>query len=332
MSNSANGYNAVGNPYPSSLDMDAFITGNSAAIEGTLWFWRKTNDATNAVSYSTCSTVGCTLENGHNYINENYISVGQGFIVKAKAGQSSVAFNNNSMRSSQNVNQFFRTATTVDRFWLELKNAANASFGQKLIAYVADATNGYDSGLDGLFINDRQTAMFSMADDKEVVIQARPSFNSTDVVPLVFKTNVADTYTVSLAQLDGLFSGTQDIFLRDILTGNVQDLKAGAYTFASEVGIFTNRFEVIYQPLLAVNPNTFDSNNVVVYKQGQDLVINSGKAMMSTVKIFDIRGRLILEKKNINAVETRMNTGTTNQVLMVQIITDKGTVTKKVIN
>jgi hypothetical protein len=78
--------NASGNPYPSALLMYNFINGNSANIEGTLWFWRKYNDNDNLVSYSTCSTLGCTLNNNATYIDNNLISIGQGFMVKAKTG------------------------------------------------------------------------------------------------------------------------------------------------------------------------------------------------------------------------------------------------------
>ena len=53
---------------------------------------------------------------------------------------------------------------------------------------------------------------------------------------------------------------------------------------------------------------------------------------MSTVKVFDTRGRLINELKDINTNQTTLYAGETNQVLLLQITTDTGiTVTKKVI-
>ena len=332
MSNAGNGYNAVGNPYPSALNLDAFIVGNSANIEGTLWFWRKTNDSTNANSYYTCSTVGCNPVNDHIYLDEDRISTGQGFIVKAKAGRSTLNFTNSTMRSSANVNQFFRTAST-NRYWLALKNSSNVSFGQELIAYVPEATLGYDSGLDGLFINDNPTALLSMADDKEVVIQARPTFDVQDIVPLLFKTNTANAYTISLVKMDGIFSGNQDIFLKDNLTGTVNNLKSGSYTFASETGNFSTRFEILYQNTLGTGDPIFNENAVAIYTQGKNIVINSGTAIMENVKVFDIRGSLLIEKSKINASELRFNAGSTNQVLIVKITSDKNeTVTKKVVN
>jgi hypothetical protein len=54
---------------------------------------------------------------------------------------------------------------------------------------------------------------------------------------------------------------------------------------------------------------------------------------MKEVTVYDIRGRLLVAKTNINAAETRINVGTTNQVLLVQVTTTEGLkATKKVVN
>ena len=332
MSNAGKGYNAVGNPYPSALNFANFIFANKNNIEGTVYFWRKTNNSTNPISYSTCTTVGCTVNNTHTYKNPDLVSVGQGFIVKAKPGQTILNFTN-AMRSSENVNQFFRSAP-VDRFWLEFNNSSNVSFGKNLVAYIPDATLGYDNGLDGIFLNDSKTALVSMADDNEVVIQARPLFDAQDILPLVLKTDVADTYTISLEQVEGIFKGSQDIFLKDKLTNTFHDFKTGAYTFSTEAGRFDNRFEIVYQNPLAVQQASITNNTVVVYKQNNELVINSENIAMEDIKVFDIRGRLLVEKNKVNSTETKIDTSKfATQVLIVQITTENQIkIIKKIVN
>ena len=71
----------------------------------------------------------------------------------------------------------------------------------------------------------------------------------------------------------------------------------------------------------------------MIYKnEVNEFVINSGNVIMASVKVFDIRGRLLLERKNINASQTTMNVGMTNEVLLVQITSEDGVVvTKKVV-
>ena len=71
----------------------------------------------------------------------------------------------------------------------------------------------------------------------------------------------------------------------------------------------------------------------MLYKNEQNnFVITTGNQNMSTVKVFDTRGRLINQQKDINTNQTTLYAGETNQVLLLQITTDTGiTVTKKVI-
>ena len=101
----------------------------------------------------------------------------------------------------------------------------------------------------------------------------------TDVVPLNFKATTAGTYLISIDHVDGLFSGSQDVYLRDNVLGTTHDLKAAAYRFASESGIASNRFEVVYQMPLAVHAPLFNENAVVVYKQNGNFVINCGLSL-----------------------------------------------------
>ena len=104
----------------------------------------------------------------------------------------------------------------------------------------------------------------------------------------------------------------------------------GAYTFSSEVGVFNSRFEIVYQSALVLP--TFTANNVVVYSQNGDVTINSGTTPMDQVRIFDVRGRLLAERRGVHATEIKLNIGAQNQVLLVKITTENGSVvTKKII-
>jgi hypothetical protein len=333
MANTGTGFNAIGNPFPSAISLDSFINENSSAIEGTLWFWRKFNDPNNLVSYSTCTTVGCTSNNNATYTNNNLISVGQGFIVKAKVGQTNLNFTN-SMRSSENVNQFFKSsATPMNRYWLKMTNTTNNSTGQNLIAYIPSATNDYDSGLDGLYFNDSSVAFYSKAGTQEVVINARSSFDVTDVIPLLFKSNVADTYTFSLNQKEGIFTGAQDVLLRDNYNNIVQNLTYGDYSFSTTVGAFTDRFDILYQNQLSNTNPTLDVNQIIIYNKDQTTFINSREIIMDFIKIFDIQGRLLFSKSSINDTKISLNLNFNNQVLLFHITSQDGdTVIKKVIN
>ena len=329
-------HNATGNPYPSAIKIEDFINSNSTNIEGTLWFWRKTNDDNNPVSYSTCTTVGSTVNNGHTYINNNLISVGQGFLVMAKPGATVVNFNN-AMRSSENVNQFFKNSSSqltsnIDRFWLQLKNSSNTNFGQQLIAYVNEATYGYDSGKDGLHFNDNPVSLTSIIDNKELTIQARPTFTDNDNFALNFKTNVTDVYTISINQLDGLFENNQDIFIKDNDLNTIHNLKTEPYSFSSNAGNFANRFEIQYQSNLLSNVNSsLNSDDVIAFKDKKELVVKSKNNLITQIQIYDVTGRVLFDKKDFNTLELKIDTINLNQVLLLKIKTiDNKIVVKKI--
>ncbi len=79
----------------------------------------------------------------------------------------------------------------------------------------------------------------------------------------------------------------------------------------------------MYQDATLSNPeNSADDNTIVIYKPNEQLIINSGNKIMKGVKVFDVRGRLIIEKTAINASETSFELPTTNQVYLLQITTD----------
>ncbi len=335
-------FNLVGNPYPSPIDATAFIgdTNNNSTITGTLYFWRKTN---NALSPTYCTwNLGGFVSNGEAQVfNPNdVIQTGQGFFVEG-TGNGTVNFTN-SMRIDNHANQFFKssnanaTATTTierNRIWLNATNDAGL-FSQTMVGYMTNATLGVDSTLDGKYINDGDIALTSLIDTTPYAIQARAlPFDPTDIVPMQFKAATAGQYTIAIDHVDGLFTANQDVYLRDNLTGAITNLNTASYSFATESGTFASRFEILYQmPLGYVHP-VFTSNQVIVYKNNTDeIVVNAGNVEMNTVKVFDVRGRLLEVKSAINASQTTLKGGTANEVLLVQVTAQDGsTVTKKVI-
>jgi hypothetical protein len=167
------------------------------------------------------------------------------------------------------------------------------------------------------------------------VIQGRPvPFDASDIVPLNYRVTTAGTYTFTIDHVDGLFTAAaQEVYIKDNLDGSYHNITTSPYSFASAAGTFSNRFELVYQNLLSFNEINFTANSIVVYHQQNDVVISTGSTNMSTIKIYDIRGRLLIEKKDVNASETRLNIGSTNQVLLIQVTTIDGLkATKKVVN
>ena len=323
-------FNLVGNPYPSPITISTFVSDNTANITGTLYFWRKTNGSGTAY----CTYAGSTFVTNNNAQSANpngVIQTGQGFFVEGTGVGTALAFKN-TQRVANTANQFFRTNVIENnRIWLNASNSAGA-FSQMAVGYMTDATPNVDS-LDGKYINDSPFALTSLIGSQEYTIQGRAlPFSTSDSVPLGFKTDAAGNYTIAIDHVDGLFSTGQTVFLKDNLLNTVVDLSAGSYSFASAIGTFNSRFEVVYQRVLGVNNPDFTSNNVIAFNDNGDIKINSGSTVMEQVRVYDLQGRLLVEKKQINAIETKITTTASNQVLLLEITATTGTkVIKKII-
>jgi hypothetical protein len=324
-----NAYNAIGNPYPSTINANTFIATNN--ITEALYFWRKTNNTATS-SYATYTTAGGTANAGglSSIVPNGFIQVGQGFLVKATTP--TILFTN-AMRVANTANQFLKTKETeLHRIWLNLSKDATP-VNQMLIAYMPKATSGIDATIDGRYINDNATALNSLIENEEFVIQGRSlPFADTDVVPLTFKTNTAGNFTIAIDHVDGLFSDSQNIFLNDKVTSANHDLKKTNYSFTAVAGTFNDRFEIVYKgnSTLSLEDAVFSENTVLVYNQKGIININAGKKTMAAVKIFDIRGRLIYEKNNINLTMTTLDQFlAAHQTLIIQITSDENKVVSK---
>jgi hypothetical protein len=324
-------YNAIGNPYPSTIDADEFITTNN--LSEALYFWRKTNNAASSsyATYTLAGGAGTDFNSGDplELVPNGVIQVGQGFIAKSTSTQ--FVFNN-SMRLHNTQNQFLRTANIdKSRIWINL-NGDNNFFHQTMIAYIPGTSLGEDAGFDGKYFNDSQNAISSLIDGVEYAVQARGNFDVLDVVYLSFKTQTAGQFSLSLGSFDGIFTGTQEIILKDLLTGIDHDIKNSTYTFSSDAGVFNERFQIVYiNETLGINDNPND--NAIVFVQNKNLQIDAGQREIELVNVFDLSGRKIISKNFTNNTRVELNlSGLTRQTLLVQFrTTDGAVISKKVI-
>lgn len=338
-----NRYNGIGNPYPSAINIHNFIDENSDELDnlGTLYFWRKKNNNANT-SYASITKFAYSEnfaeggDTGSPYFTDGQqsnwvINPGQGFVIRATPGTSHISFTN-AMRRTVNNTQFFRNQDEMQasKFRLNLV-AATGEFNQAVIGYSNMTTNGLDYGYDGILLNDGSIAIYTSAENTNLTIQAKGGFTASDVVPVSYRVNNAGSYTMKLKNPDGLFAGSQEIYLKDNVANITHDIKAGDYSFTTEAGTFTNRFEVVYMnAAMGTGDNTLTANNVVVFKKDGVLNISTGAVEMKDVRLFDTRGRLVHEVKGINAsTATVGNIAVQEQMMIVQITTVDGAVVSK---
>ena len=345
--------NLIGNPYPSALSASSFILDPANTnLNGTIYLWTHNTPITannyTGSDYAVYNLVGGTAASpnpgastANLTIPLGYIASGQGFFIKGFS--TGTASFKNSMRTAGNNSQFYRLspyATTTEsefekhRYWLNITNTEGA-FKQVLVGYVETATMGVDRLFDGELVDlGNIITLYTIVENTKLSIQGRPlPFVVEDTVPLGYKSTIAGTYSISLADFDGLFT-SQHVYIEDKLLNSIHDLRVAPYSFATEIGSFEDRFLLRYTDVaLGTNDPVFTENSVIVYSNDQGLHINTGAITMATVTIFDIRGRVLATQKRVNSTATVFTTlPTTNEVLLVRIEAENGAiVTKKVV-
>ncbi|NMH28242.1 Ig-like domain-containing protein [Flavobacterium silvaticum] len=360
---SASPYNLIGNPYPSAIDIDLFITDavNQGVVNGTVYLWTHNtplNPAGGVYTYTNNDYAKYNLTGGVKTASAaitggaeptGKIASGQGFFIEGRTGLANGTYSarfNNSMRVANNNNQFFRMAQTDEstampadqeiekhRIWVNLTNATGA-YDEALVGYVAGATNEKDPLFDGTtFPAGNAASLYSILGPDKLSIQGRTlPFSNQDVVPMGYKVTVAGEFHIALEHFDGLFD-SQDVFLLDKADNTYHNLKLSDYTFTTVTGQFDDRFEIHYtESTLGTGSHVADENNVIVIKNADHIEISSGSQPMKSVTLYDVTGKKIYWESDINSnLFVSKDINIASQVVIVKIELENDViVTKKV--
>jgi hypothetical protein len=332
------GFNLVGNPYPTVISADALFMENASNIDGTLYFWRRRNDTSGSGNlgtfYATYTELGGTGSATSDDPN-GFIQVGQGFLVKALTPQ--LTFNSDMKVPDSFENQFFRNSSAVSqvekhRLWLNLTNESGV-FSRMLLGYAEGASNALDR-FDGKYFNDSQVALTSLLNNEEYSIQAKSlPFSAEDTIPLGLKIVAAGTYTISLDKVDGLFEEGQLVYLEDTFTSTIYNLNAADYTFSTGAGNFNSRFVLRFSAESLGIDEPFNANAVAVFVSNNSINIKSVNVDIKSIAVYDIQGRKLFDHDTVNSTEFKIDALTkNNQVLIVKIKDQNGNlISKKVI-
>ncbi|MFN3753791.1 T9SS sorting signal type C domain-containing protein [Flavobacterium sp.] len=358
---SAGTNNLIGNPYPSAIDIDLFITdpANSGIVNGTIFLWTHNTAITNGnytandyAKYNLTGGVGTgvgTMALSGGPVPTGKVAAGQGFFIETNTtlpnGTYSATFKN-SMRVSGNNAQFFRTNGTVvnndegsvsqtlekHRLWVSLSNTEGA-YNQMLVGYIENATNDIDRLFDGktAFVGN-PVAIYTTVGTTDLAIQGKAlPFSADDIVPFGYSTTINGSLTISLDNFDGVFDN-QNVYLLDKTTGLYHNLKESNFTFTTTNGTFNDRFELRYTTqALGTNNPTIADNDIKVVSNNNGISVYCATTTITKVEMFDVLGKQLYSQSNLttNAVES-IQIQSAPQVLLVKVTLDNGqTYTKK---
>jgi hypothetical protein len=339
----------LANPYPCAIDADAFVTSNGL-LDGNLYFWTSatanTGSTYSAGDYASWNSAGGTGTKATNDSSGNdnlkpsgKIAAGQGFFADIHADGIITFTNAMRERTTTGNSQFFKTAKTKkvngekSRVWLNLSNSKKA-FRQMLVAYVSNATNGFDRAYDAESYTGNEIDIYSIVDNKSLVIQGRAlPLDDADIVPLGIAITNAGEYNIAIDEVDGLMTN-KTIYLEDKLLNTTHNLTEGSYTFTTASGTFDNRFVLRYtDATLGIKEPTLAENQVLVFTKDKKIKVNSATQNIDTITVYDLLGRQLIKKDKVNSREfTLSNLVAKQQMLLVKVLLENGeTLTKKVL-
>ena len=343
------GYNLVGNPYPSNLDLDELYNNNKSEIESTFKFWdNKVNGiyeqqgtaykgAAYAIYNAAAGTAGTGLPapgngqeaSGGTKEPNRIAKIGQGFMVKAR-GTGKVLKYNNSVRISDNDNsQFFGRQIQDDSYWLKISSPSGID-SRLAVVYFADGGNGLGDE-DSEMTDNLSDAIFSEVEGERVLINGRSLFVQEDKILLGLRSFIPGQQSISAENLQGRFADGQKIYLKDKLKGTITDLSEGSYTFDTEAGEFTGRFEIIYKPETVLATDSVVKEKVQVYREGNQFVVRSDSKKITSLEVYDASGKLIYSVKP-SRTQTEINAEwLANGMYILKIVQGNDVTVKKIL-
>jgi hypothetical protein len=209
---------------------------------------------------------------------------------------------------------------------LNLSNTQGA-FKQILIGYATAATNQIDRSFDGeTFDGNEFLDFYSINQGVNLAIQGRAlPFEENDEVPIGYKTEVEGTFNINIDEMDGLLAN-QSVFIEDKTTNQIYDLKKEGYSFFTQKGVFNDRFVLRYtNKNLSTNDFNPNGNQVLISCKNQQIKISSLNQIIEKVSVYDLLGRKIYQKKNIETAETTIyDLALSPQVLIIKMQLQSG--------
>jgi hypothetical protein len=263
-----------------------------------------------------------------------FCPIGQGFMIQGTANGNAQmkniyrAFVKESAANNSEFNKNLNLVSTANNEnWNDIPNVAGVDYTQfsKLpipqikihtifnnqftkeitMAFNPNTTDGFDTAMDAIsyetsFVND---AYFSMSNNPDAFIISTLPFAIDKRIPFTFKAGNQATFKVFVGDVIN-FSETQNVYLHDRSTGLYHDIKNNFYEVTLSQGIYTNRFEITFKDSNALGvANPLKENVTLVQNNTSQIltVLNPNLVEIKTVLLFDITGKLVLNKSKLGS-------------------------------
>lgn len=328
ITSNTNGFNLIGNPYPSyipaNINADGtnnILTINSASLsENTIWFWNQATGLYEVVNQASAS---------------RFIAPTQGFFVSS-SGSNTFNFEEN-MQSHQSSDTFQRSVNT--RPEINLTMADGNDIRHTEVYYIDGTTTGFDNGYDSSIFKgvDNPLAIYTHAvangTGRDLGIQSLPDNDFENmIIPVGINATSGMEITISASTVN--FPAGIDVYLED-KDDNTFTLLDNSSNFTTTLSSDLNgigRF-YLHTSSQALSIDEVNLNNISIYTSNENNLRIVGIQEGNTqVRIYNILGKQVLNTSFVgNGVNDITIPNVRTGVYIVQLETQTGKLNKKVI-
>ncbi len=311
--NPKRGFNLVGNPYPSYLNIhSSFLHVGTLNLETSIWY-SSFNILNNLMAFDTFNASnGEQISLGTNGpIFSSNMPPMQAFWVRASTdGLSGNLALNNSMRSHQTLSNRLRSTRTAEIQKVRLQISNGQAIDQALIGFYSESMDGYDNFDSHKLTNDNALIpeIYTLAGTEKVAINslAAPLTGQKELV-LGFKTETGGSFSLKAIEIQNL-EADQNVVLHDKKLHILHDLKLNPeYSFTSDSVNTTDRFSIVIgktpTAVGVINELDFD-----VWSDGNNrLVVQAGSAKPIKINVYSLLGQETYSATSFSSKTTLMH-------------------------
>ncbi|WP_338765669.1 choice-of-anchor D domain-containing protein [Bernardetia sp. ABR2-2B] len=295
--NTADGYNLVGNPYPSPIDWDKVLAA-STGLENAVYLEVPTSQYDGRFAEYVAGTG--VINNG----GKKEIASMQGFFVRTTTGGTVTM--NNTVRMTTDT-RFYKTTEMQDakEGLVRVALKGNNSLDETTIYFQNGATPNFDGKYDAAKIhkfNSKLSMLYSYNENAEettyFAINGLGSFDSDQKLPLSMNILTDGEYEITLRTMK-YFHSKHKLYLYDSLTDSLHNLRVeGDYKFLAKKGNDVKRFVLLFKTDAA--KDFFTDDKVMVYPNPTpnefSYSLKTSREGDYTIRLFDVTGRIIIEE------------------------------------
>ncbi|NDP21670.1 MAG: T9SS type A sorting domain-containing protein [Paludibacter sp.] len=299
------GFNLVGNPYPSYLDWSKVTKTN---LNSTMWYRTVEGSAYKFYTYNSLD--------GKGYDGEGiavpakvtkWIPPMQAFWVRVAGGTGSIGFLNSARGHNDITGNILKapSARKSTRQLVRLQISNGTIEDETVIHFNPNASDNFDDFDSPKMMNGSTSTVpeiYTLAGSEQLVINGMNNIPLDTEIPLGFSTNQSPTNLFSLKASEiNNFDANVHVILKDKLQNTESELTVGSeYSFSSEVVKTTNRFSLIFKTSSSVNGlNEHNDQDILVYRNENNLIAVSMKGEINgkgLITVFNSTGQKIATK------------------------------------